>query len=92
MRILLGCLVAPGIGPSVHGRDAGFVHPGAGVNAVRERAEITTEANPDSVDAAALVALREGGINRISFGMQSAVRPVLATLDPRIRLQSGRRQ
>jgi oxygen-independent coproporphyrinogen-3 oxidase len=44
-------------------------------------AEITTEANPDSVDAASLAALRASGINRISFGMQSAVPHVLATLD-----------
>ena len=44
-------------------------------------AEITTEANPDSVDAAALTALREAGFTRISFGMQSAVPGVLATLD-----------
>jgi len=44
-------------------------------------AEVTTEANPDSVTAADLAALREGGINRISFGMQSAVPRVLAVLD-----------
>ncbi len=44
-------------------------------------AEITTEANPDSVDAAALQALADGGFTRVSFGMQSAVPRVLATLD-----------
>ena len=44
-------------------------------------AEITTEANPDSVDAAGLARLREGGFTRISFGMQSAVSSVLAVLD-----------
>ncbi len=44
-------------------------------------AEVTTEANPDSVDPASLAALREGGINRISLGMQSAVPHVLAVLD-----------
>jgi len=44
-------------------------------------AEVTTEANPDSVDAATLAALRAGGITRISFGMQSADPSVLATLD-----------
>ena len=43
--------------------------------------EITTEANPDSVTPASLATLREGGINRISFGVQSAVPHVLATLD-----------
>ncbi|WP_183099901.1 radical SAM family heme chaperone HemW [Nocardioides pelophilus] len=44
-------------------------------------AEVTTEANPDSVDGAYLERLREAGYNRISFGMQSAVPHVLATLD-----------
>ena len=43
--------------------------------------EVTTEANPDSVDKRSLARLREGGINRISFGVQSAVPHVLATLD-----------
>ncbi len=42
--------------------------------------EITTEANPDSVDAQMLAELREGGFNRMSFGMQSASPSVLATL------------
>jgi putative oxygen-independent coproporphyrinogen III oxidase len=44
-------------------------------------AEITTEANPDSVDAADLAALAAAGFTRVSFGMQSAVPHVLATLD-----------
>jgi putative oxygen-independent coproporphyrinogen III oxidase len=44
-------------------------------------AEVTTEANPDSVDAAYLVALRAAGFTRVSFGMQSAVPQVLATLE-----------
>ncbi|MCK6209456.1 radical SAM family heme chaperone HemW [Georgenia sp. EYE_87] len=44
-------------------------------------AEVTTEANPDSVDAAALAALAAAGFTRVSFGMQSAVRSVLDTLD-----------
>ncbi len=44
-------------------------------------AEVTVEANPDSVDAAALARLREVGFTRISFGMQSAVPHVLAVLD-----------
>jgi oxygen-independent coproporphyrinogen-3 oxidase len=44
-------------------------------------AEVTTEANPDSVAAWDLEALREAGFTRISFGMQSAVDHVLATLD-----------
>jgi putative oxygen-independent coproporphyrinogen III oxidase len=43
--------------------------------------EVTTEANPDSVAAWDLEALREAGFTRVSFGMQSAVESVLATLD-----------
>ncbi|MDQ3615108.1 MAG: radical SAM family heme chaperone HemW [Actinomycetota bacterium] len=43
--------------------------------------EITTEANPESVSAANLEALCAGGFNRVSFGMQSAVRSVLRVLD-----------
>ncbi len=45
-------------------------------------AEVTTEANPpDSVTRESLQRLADGGITRVSFGMQSAVRSVLATLD-----------
>ena len=44
-------------------------------------AEITTEANPDTVDADYVRELADGGFNRISFGMQSAVPSVLRTLD-----------
>jgi oxygen-independent coproporphyrinogen-3 oxidase len=44
-------------------------------------AEVTTESNPDSVGPEDLAVLREGGINRISFGMQSSVPHVLAVLD-----------
>ena len=44
-------------------------------------AEVTTEANPDSVDRDYLFALRSAGFTRVSFGMQSAVPHVLATLE-----------
>lgn len=44
-------------------------------------AEITTEANPDTVTREYLALLHAGGFNRISFGMQSAVPEVLATLE-----------
>ena len=44
-------------------------------------AEVTTEANPDSVDLDYLLALRAAGFTRVSFGMQSAVPRVLATLE-----------
>jgi putative oxygen-independent coproporphyrinogen III oxidase len=57
------------------------------LDTIRERfglapgAEVTTEANPDSVTPQSLAALAAGGVNRVSFGMQSAVPQVLATLD-----------
>jgi oxygen-independent coproporphyrinogen-3 oxidase len=44
-------------------------------------AEVTTEANPDSVTPESLAELARGGFTRVSFGMQSAVAHVLATLD-----------
>jgi putative oxygen-independent coproporphyrinogen III oxidase len=46
-------------------------------------AEVTTEANPESVDAASLATLREGGFTRVSLGMQSSASHVLRTLDRR---------
>lgn len=57
------------------------------LGAVREEfgladdAEVTTEANPESVDPAYLETLRAGGFNRLSFGMQSARQHVLKILD-----------
>ncbi|KQO05360.1 coproporphyrinogen III oxidase [Agreia sp. Leaf244] len=53
-------------------RDAWGLEPGA---------EVTTEANPDSVDADYLKTLADAGFTRVSFGMQSAVPHVLRTLD-----------
>jgi len=44
-------------------------------------AEVTTEANPDSVTAASLAALRADGFTRMSFGMQSSAPHVLAVLE-----------
>ena len=44
-------------------------------------AEVTTEANPDSVTRESLQALASAGFTRVSFGMQSAVPHVLATLE-----------
>jgi oxygen-independent coproporphyrinogen-3 oxidase len=44
-------------------------------------AEVTTEANPDSVTAASLAALRADGFTRMSFGMQSTAPHVLAVLE-----------
>ena len=44
-------------------------------------AEITTEANPESVDAHYLRTLADAGFNRLSLGMQSASESVLAVLE-----------
>ena len=44
-------------------------------------AEVTTEANPESVDQRSLARLREAGFTRISLGMQSAAEHVLKVLD-----------
>jgi oxygen-independent coproporphyrinogen-3 oxidase len=53
-------------------RDAWGLAPGA---------EVTTEANPDSVTPDSLAELAAAGFTRVSFGMQSAVPHVLATLE-----------
>ncbi len=52
-----------------------------GIWGIEAGAEITTEANPDTVDADYIQALADAGFTRISFGMQSAVPHVLHTLD-----------
>ena len=46
-------------------------------------AEVTTEANPESVTPESLKALRAAGFTRISLGMQSVAPHVLALLDRR---------
>ena len=46
-----------------------------------EDAEVTTEANPETVDERYLGTLAEAGFTRVSFGMQSAVPHVLKVLD-----------
>jgi oxygen-independent coproporphyrinogen-3 oxidase len=43
-------------------------------------AEVTVECNPDSVDAAKLATYRRAGVDRLSFGVQSMVPHVLASL------------
>jgi putative oxygen-independent coproporphyrinogen III oxidase len=48
---------------------------------LRPGAEVTTEANPESVTPGSLAALREGGFTRVSFGMQSAREHVLRVLE-----------
>ena len=52
---------------------------------LRPGAEVTTEANPESVDPASLAALRAAGFTRVSLGMQSAAGHVLDVLDRRHR-------
>ncbi len=64
--------------PEDLGRILGAVRDELGLTA---DAEVTTEANPDSVDLADLRRLREAGFTRVSFGMQSAVPHVLGVLD-----------
>ena len=57
------------------------------LDAVREHlglvpgAEVTTEANPDSVTPESLRSLADAGFTRVSFGMQSAVPHVLSVLE-----------
>ena len=46
-----------------------------------EGAEVTIEANPESVTPSSLAALRVAGFTRVSFGMQSTAAHVLALLD-----------
>lgn len=48
--------------------------------------EVTTEANPESVDPAAFASLRAAGFTRVSLGMQSAMPHVLKILDRRHRV------
>ncbi|MFC6707617.1 radical SAM family heme chaperone HemW [Flexivirga alba] len=59
-------------------RMLGEVRSGFGLT---DDAEVTTEANPDTVDPQVAAALAAGGFNRVSLGMQSAVPHVLATLE-----------
>jgi oxygen-independent coproporphyrinogen-3 oxidase len=46
-----------------------------------DTAEITTEANPDTVTLEKFEGLRKAGFNRVSIGMQSGVQSVLNTLE-----------
>lgn len=48
---------------------------------ITEGAEVTTEANPDSLSRQAVEQLADGGFNRISMGMQSSVSHVLQVLE-----------
>ena len=48
---------------------------------LRDGAEVTVEANPDTVTPDVVRTLADAGVNRLSIGMQSAVPHVLAALD-----------
>jgi oxygen-independent coproporphyrinogen-3 oxidase len=48
---------------------------------LRAGAEVTIEANPDTLDATRLAALQAAGATRLSIGMQSASTDVLVTLE-----------
>jgi putative oxygen-independent coproporphyrinogen III oxidase len=89
-RRLLGDAAVPVETVFVGGGTPTLLSPGELVGIVRAidsefglaaNAEVTTESNPDSVDEDDLARLRDGGFNRISFGVQSSRRHVLATLD-----------
>jgi oxygen-independent coproporphyrinogen-3 oxidase len=64
--------------PATLGRLLGEIRESFGL---RDGAEVTTEANPETLDPPTLDALLAAGFNRISIGMQSASPGVLATLD-----------
>jgi oxygen-independent coproporphyrinogen-3 oxidase len=68
--------------PTLLGRDLPRLLDGIrGAFGLRDDAEVTTEANPESTDPALLGRLRHAGFTRISLGMQSAAPHVLRTLD-----------
>src|SRR5665647_2057444 len=74
--------IAPsGIGEHPPGDLARMLDAVRGAWGLAPEAEVTTEANPDSVTPDSLAALAGAGFTRVSFGMQSAVPHVLATLE-----------
>ncbi len=60
---------------------ARMLHAASDAFGIRDGAEVTVEANPDTVTPAVVDTLREAGVTRLSIGMQSAVPHVLAALD-----------
>jgi len=81
---LLGSLETVYVGggtPTLMGAD----RIGRILDTVRERlaagAELTVEANPETVDAASFAALREAGVTRVSLGAQSFQPALLSALD-----------
>ena len=61
--------------------EAALLHAVLDTLTVTRDAEITTEANPSTLDVAHLETLRAAGFNRISFGVQSFDAGLLKTLD-----------
>ncbi len=59
----------------------GFVQHARDAFGLADDAEVTTEANPETVTAELLEGLLDGGVNRISLGMQSSDQDVLRVLD-----------
>ncbi|GAB3496455.1 coproporphyrinogen-III oxidase family protein [Flexivirga lutea] len=60
---------------------ARMVAQAGGLFGLQPDVEVTTEANPDTVDGRVAETLAAGGFTRVSLGMQSAVPHVLATLE-----------
>ena len=69
--------------PTLMGPEAllGMLNRASSLWGLEPGAEVTVEANPDSVTRADLEQLAAGGVTRISLGMQSVEPTVLATLD-----------
>jgi putative oxygen-independent coproporphyrinogen III oxidase len=59
----------------------GILDAGKQVWGVEDGAEVTVEANPDTLDQRYLEALAAGGVTRVSLGVQSFMPHVLSTLD-----------
>ena len=91
---LAGRVLGPGAGPAAtvfFGGGTPTLLPAADLSAILAAidkefglapgAEVTVEANPETVDQAVLADLRAAGFTRISLGMQSAVPHVLSVLD-----------
>jgi len=65
------------LAPEALGRLIGTVRDQFGLD---PRAEVTVEANPETLDPSRLARLRDAGVNRLSIGQQSAVARVLRVL------------
>lgn len=92
-KVLSGCGVVPAVSTVFFGGGTPTLLPPADLAAILRAvdgefglaagAEVTTEANPESVDPRSLGELRAAGFNRISLGMQSSASHVLEVLERR---------